>query len=141
MDQEYLEVDNNNNKEDMIGSVLEFDKWFIDPGMTKEFKDINKDQAAANLDKVEKQAVVNCDKVISVLSALKEDGQIDQEIINIFIRKKQSILVTSLSKEGFLRTWSKTEKQVGSYSMKGFKNDKTNQYRPGFMKTKNKRGD
>jgi len=130
----------NDGKENQdVRSMIDFDKWFIDPTISQQFHDINKDQSGANLDEIEKQAVINCDKVIAVLSSLKEDGQIDQEIIDIFIRKKHGILITSLSKKGFLRMLSRTDITSAKYDFKGYPGmDKT--YKSGFLKKPKDRG-
>lgn len=136
-DDAYLQNGDDDGQQEIINSALDFEKWYIDPIISKQFKDLNKDQSSGNLNDIEKQAILNIDKVIGILGALQEDGQIDQEVIDIFIRKKNSISLTSLSTSGFLRTLSKTDIQRGDYNLKGYgKEDNGNMYKPGFMKQK-----
>lgn len=135
--EDYLEDESDEDQDAYISSSLDFDKWFIDPLISRSYADINKDQSGGNLDKYEKQAISTIDRVIGILEALKDDGQLDKEIIDIFIRKKHSILITSLSKDGFLRELSKTTKQFQKMDIKGYPMGRDG-YKPGFLNTRSK---
>lgn len=92
---------------------LDYKNKLSSPVAKATFKDINQDMQLACLDNAELQTVRILDEVITNLNFIKEKNKLgDDLLINSFRRQRDVINVTSLSRDGALRSWLHEDKRT-----------------------------